>query len=49
MEVIKTTENEDNKRYCFDCDEEIDKNTIDTFPDTELCIECIEDEDVDKI
>ena len=34
---------EDNKRYCFDCDDEIDHETIDKFPDTELCAECIEE------
>ncbi len=33
----------DNKRYCFDCDEEIEHETIDKFPDTELCSECLED------
>ncbi len=33
---------QDNKRRCFDCDDEIDHETIDKFPDTEICIECME-------
>ena len=33
----------DKKRYCFDCDDEIDHETIDKFPDSELCSECLED------
>ena len=35
----------DKKRYCFDCDDEIGQETIDKFPDTEICSECIEVED----
>lgn len=32
----------DKKRYCFDCDDEIDHETIKEFPDTEICIECMD-------
>ena len=31
------------KRKCFDCGEEIDSKTIEEFPDTEICIECMEE------
>ncbi len=34
---------QDNIRYCFNCDEEIDDNTLYKFPNSELCLECIEE------
>ena len=33
----------DNKRRCFNCDEEIDDDTLYKYPNTELCSECIAD------
>jgi len=32
---------EDNKRLCFNCDDVIDHDILNKFPDTELCAECI--------
>jgi len=34
---------ESGERPCFHCEGEIDKETIERFPDTELCIDCIDD------
>jgi len=33
-----------NKRECFDCEEEIDDETIKRFPDTEICAQCMNNE-----
>jgi len=30
------------ERTCFDCGQEIWKETVEKYPDTELCEECIE-------
>jgi len=32
------------KRKCFDCKEEIDDETIKRFPDTEICLDCMNNE-----
>lgn len=29
------------KRKCFDCGEDIDDETLEKFPDTEICLDCI--------
>lgn len=34
---------EDEEKLCFDCGEVIDPDTLDQFPDTEICSECIND------
>ena len=34
---------ESGERPCFHCEGEIDKETIERFPDTELFIDCIDD------
>jgi RNA polymerase-binding transcription factor DksA len=33
---------QDNKRRCFDCEEEIDEDTLYKYPHTEICIECMD-------
>ena len=32
------------KRYCFNCDEQISEETLAQYPDTEICGECIDDD-----
>lgn len=32
-----------NKRKCFNCDDVIDDDTLYKFPNSELCLECIEE------
>ncbi len=33
-------------RYCFNCDERISEETLEKYPDTEICGGCIDDTDV---
>ena len=32
------------KRTCFDCGEDINDETIETYPDTEICLCCLTEE-----
>ena len=32
------------KRKCFDCEEVIDDETVRLFPDTEVCLDCMNNE-----
>jgi RNA polymerase-binding transcription factor DksA len=34
----------ENKKECFNCEEEINNETIKEFPDTEICSECMNNE-----
>lgn len=34
-------EEEQKKKYCFDCEEEISEETLEDYPDTEICGDCI--------
>jgi hypothetical protein len=34
-------------RYCFNCDERISEETLEKYPDTEICGGCIDDTDVE--
>jgi RNA polymerase-binding transcription factor DksA len=34
---------QDNKRYCFKCNNIIDNKTLKDYPNTEVCLECIKD------
>ncbi|MHA1817340.1 MAG: hypothetical protein ACTSX1_15165 [Candidatus Heimdallarchaeaceae archaeon] len=42
-QIKKMDEECSGERLCFDCQGEIDDETIRRFPDTELCIDCIDD------